>query len=171
MLTIENAGIFLGENLEYVESGYIEIENGRIRSAGAGKSQSRGKKLDGTGFIVMPGFINAHIHIADSIGKDIAAGKRLDARVHPVLAGNHHPQRAVSIHDAYPLDRDLAEVRRGRLLAECGGCQHDEHERGHDGVSAACYSGRYCSPAGPSIAPAGSAGAARDVWAPPASSS
>jgi cytosine/adenosine deaminase-related metal-dependent hydrolase len=85
MLTIENAGIFLGENLEYVESGYIEIEEGKIRNAGAGKSQSRGKKLDGTGFIVMPGLINAHTHIADSIGKDISAGKRLDARVHPVF--------------------------------------------------------------------------------------
>lgn len=33
----------------------------------------------------MPGFINAHTHIADSIGKDIAAGRRLDARVHPVF--------------------------------------------------------------------------------------
>ncbi len=85
MLAIENAGIFLGEDLEYVERGYIEIEDGKIKSAGAGKSQSRGKKLDGTGFIVMPGLINAHTHIADSIGKDISAGKRLDARVHPVF--------------------------------------------------------------------------------------
>lgn len=85
MLTIENAGIFLGENLEYVERGYIEIENGSIKDAGTGKSQGRGKKLDGTGFIVMPGLINAHTHIADSIGKDVATGKRLDARVHPVF--------------------------------------------------------------------------------------
>jgi cytosine/adenosine deaminase-related metal-dependent hydrolase len=85
MLTIENVGIFLGENLEYAERGYIEIENGRIKDTGAGKSRSRGKKLDGTGFIVMPGLINAHTHIADSIGKDIAAGKKLDTRVHPVF--------------------------------------------------------------------------------------
>jgi cytosine/adenosine deaminase-related metal-dependent hydrolase len=85
MLTIENAGIFLGENLEYVERGYIGIENGKIKNAGAGKSQNRGKKLDGAGFIVLPGLINAHTHIADSIGKDIAAGKRLNARVHPVF--------------------------------------------------------------------------------------
>jgi cytosine/adenosine deaminase-related metal-dependent hydrolase len=85
MLTIENAGIFLGEDLEYVERGYIEVESGRIKAAGAGRSQSRGKKLDGTGFIVMPGLINAHTHISDSIGKDIAAGRRLDARVHPVF--------------------------------------------------------------------------------------
>jgi cytosine/adenosine deaminase-related metal-dependent hydrolase len=85
MLTIENAGIFLGENLEYAERGFVEIENGKIKAAEAGKSPSRGKKLDGTGFIIMPGLINAHTHIADSIGKDISAGKRLDARVHPVF--------------------------------------------------------------------------------------
>jgi cytosine/adenosine deaminase-related metal-dependent hydrolase len=88
LVTIENASILLGEHLEYIERGYIEIDydNGIIRDAGAGKSSaSPGKKLDAGGFLVMPGFINAHTHIADSIGKDIAAGRRLDARVHPVF--------------------------------------------------------------------------------------
>ena len=85
-LAITNASLLLGRELEYVEQGYIEIENGKIRSSSAGsyKGSSR-KKLDAKGFIVIPGFINAHTHIADSIGKDIAAGQRLDARVHPVF--------------------------------------------------------------------------------------
>jgi cytosine/adenosine deaminase-related metal-dependent hydrolase len=86
LVVIENASILLGENLEHIERGYIEIENGIIKSAGEGRSSVRGKKvLDAGGFLVMPGFINAHTHIADSIGKDIAAGNRLDARVHPVF--------------------------------------------------------------------------------------
>jgi cytosine/adenosine deaminase-related metal-dependent hydrolase len=84
MLAIENASILLGPGLEHVERGYIEIEDGIIRAAGAGKSTAR-KKLDAGGFLVMPAFVNAHTHIADSIGKDIAAGKRLDDRVHPVF--------------------------------------------------------------------------------------
>jgi cytosine/adenosine deaminase-related metal-dependent hydrolase len=41
--------------------------------------------LDANGFLVIPGFINAHTHIADSIGKDVAASDGLDARVHPVF--------------------------------------------------------------------------------------
>jgi cytosine/adenosine deaminase-related metal-dependent hydrolase len=84
-LAITNASLLLGRELEYVEQGYIEIENGKIRSTSAGSYKGSGKKLDAKGFIVIPGFINAHTHIADSIGKDIAAGQRLDARVHPVF--------------------------------------------------------------------------------------
>lgn len=84
MLAIENASILLGPDLQHIERGYIEMEGGVIKAAGRGNSGAR-NKLDGGGFLVMPAFVNAHTHIADSIGKDIAAGKRLDDRVHPVF--------------------------------------------------------------------------------------
>lgn len=84
MLTIENAGILLGPELRHVEQGYIEIENGVIMRAGEGHSGS-GRVLDAGGFLVIPGLINTHTHIADSIGKDIAAGARLNERVHPAF--------------------------------------------------------------------------------------
>lgn len=84
-LAITNVSLLLGRDLDYVERGYIEIEGGKISSASAGSYGGSGKKLDAKGFIVIPGFINAHMHIADSIGKDIAAGQRLDVRVHPVF--------------------------------------------------------------------------------------
>ena len=83
MLAIENASILLGSDLRHVERGHIEIEGGVITGAGSGNSRVR-NKLDASGFLVMPAFVNAHTHIADSIGKDIAAGRRLDDRVHPV---------------------------------------------------------------------------------------
>lgn len=85
MLTIENASILLGPELEHIERGYIRIDSGAIVDAGPGKAGASGRLLDAAGFLVIPGFINAHTHVADSIGKDIAAGKRLDARVHPVF--------------------------------------------------------------------------------------
>ena len=84
MLAIENASILMGPELEHVERGYIEIDGGVIKDTGQGRSRAA-KKLDGSGFLVMPAFINAHTHVADSIGKDIAAGKKLDDRVHPVF--------------------------------------------------------------------------------------
>src|ERR687893_1508253 len=84
-LAITNASLLLGRELEYVEQGYIEIEIGKIRSTSAGSYKGSGKKLNAKGFVIIPGLINAHTHIADSIGKDIAAGQRLDARVHPVF--------------------------------------------------------------------------------------
>jgi cytosine/adenosine deaminase-related metal-dependent hydrolase len=72
-LAITNASLLLGRELEYVEQGYIEIENGKIRSTAAGSYKGSGKKLDAKGFMVIPGFINAHTHIADSIGKEDSA--------------------------------------------------------------------------------------------------
>jgi cytosine/adenosine deaminase-related metal-dependent hydrolase len=84
-IAITNASLLLGKELDYAELGYVEIENGRIKRADTGDYRGDGKVLDAKGFLVMPGLINAHTHIADSIGKDIAAGHRLDARVHPVF--------------------------------------------------------------------------------------
>jgi cytosine/adenosine deaminase-related metal-dependent hydrolase len=84
-LVITNASLLLGKELDYVEQGYIEIENGVIKSTATGDYKGSHKKLDAKGFLVIPGLVNAHTHIADSIGKDIAAGQRLDTRVHPVF--------------------------------------------------------------------------------------
>jgi cytosine/adenosine deaminase-related metal-dependent hydrolase len=84
-IAITNVSLLLGKELDYVDKGYIEIENEAIKNVGAGSYRGAGKKLDGDDFLIIPGFIDAHTHIADSIGKDIASGRRLDARVHPVF--------------------------------------------------------------------------------------
>jgi len=84
-IAITNASLLLGRELDHVEKGYVEVEGDRIKSTGPGSYNGSAKSLDGNGFLIIPGFINAHTHIADSIGKDIAASSRLDARVHPVF--------------------------------------------------------------------------------------
>ena len=80
---INETSFLLGRELDYVERGHLVIEGGKIKSAGPGRHS--GKALDGNGFLIIPGFINAHTHVADSIGKDVAAGSDLDARVNPVF--------------------------------------------------------------------------------------
>jgi cytosine/adenosine deaminase-related metal-dependent hydrolase len=84
-LIITDATLLLGAELDFVERGYLEIKDGKIKSAQAGRYDGSGRSLNGKGFLIIPGFINAHTHIADSIGKDIASGDYLDTRVHPVL--------------------------------------------------------------------------------------
>lgn len=84
-IAITNASILLGKELDYAKCGYIEIENGTIKGAGIGEYRGANKKLDASNFLIIPGLINAHTHIGDSIGKDIAVGNRLDARVHPIF--------------------------------------------------------------------------------------
>jgi cytosine/adenosine deaminase-related metal-dependent hydrolase len=94
-LVIRNASLLLGKDLTFLKTGFLEIgKNGLITEVGAGSYHNANhginrKKYDATidaeGFLIIPGFINAHTHIGDSIGKDIGVDSGLDARVHPVL--------------------------------------------------------------------------------------
>ena len=116
-LAITNASLLLGKELDYVEQGYIEIESGKISSASAGNYKGSGKRLNAKGFIVTPGFINAHTHIADAIGKDIAAGQRLDARVHPVFgAKSKILQRSLPEHlKAFIMTSAILMIKKGTV--------------------------------------------------------
>ena len=97
-LIIADASILLGRELTFVNQGFIEIgENGLIVKADAGtysKNNTLAKRnqidhstrrINAEGFLVSPGFINAHTHLGDSIGKDVGVQSGLDARVHPIF--------------------------------------------------------------------------------------
>lgn len=85
-LVLKNISLFAGENLDYVDNGYIVIKNGKIEKVGAGEYKSKSNKniFEGRGILVIPGFINAHTHIGDSIGKDIGVDSKFESRIHPV---------------------------------------------------------------------------------------
>jgi cytosine/adenosine deaminase-related metal-dependent hydrolase len=97
-LIIEDASILLGKELTFVNQGFIEISNnGTIIKAGAGRYSNHtdiekrkeidrnNRRINAEGFLVTPGFINAHTHIGDSIGKDVGVASGLDTRVHPIF--------------------------------------------------------------------------------------
>ena len=41
--------------------------------------------VDCEGLLLIPGFINAHTHIGDSIGKDVTLDRTVDEKIHPVF--------------------------------------------------------------------------------------
>src|ERR671930_321251 len=97
-LIIGNASMLLGKDLSFVSQGFIEIgEDGIIKRAAAlgqssftdiiknNSSNNDIEEIYAGGFLVTPGFINAHTHIGDSIGKDIAVDSGLYTRVHPIF--------------------------------------------------------------------------------------
>lgn len=85
-LILKNISLFAGENLEYIDNGYIVIKKGRIAKVGTGNytGKSNMNTFEGQGILVIPGFINAHTHIGDSIGKDIGVDSTFESRIHPV---------------------------------------------------------------------------------------
>ena len=69
---LSNAVLLEGNELE-ITHGYLIIRNGVIEEIGEGMPPKRGRDLKRA--FILPPFINAHTHIADSVAKDIYLGK------------------------------------------------------------------------------------------------
>lgn len=85
---IKNASILSGEGLDFIKKGYILIDNtGTIKEVNEGnynESKEDIECIDADGYLIAPGLINAHTHIADSIGKDIGVNLDIDERINPI---------------------------------------------------------------------------------------
>ncbi len=85
---IEDVSLIHGEELRVINNGYIQIDDCKIAFAGETKpptsSQHSTKILNGQGLLAIPGLIDAHTHLADSVAKDIGIGSSLDKLVHPI---------------------------------------------------------------------------------------
>jgi cytosine/adenosine deaminase-related metal-dependent hydrolase len=78
-MLLKNISVLYGKSLEYVSSTNLQISNQVF-----GKSNSR-QKIDCQGLLLVPGFVNAHTHIGDSIAKDVTLSGSVDSKIHPVL--------------------------------------------------------------------------------------
>ena len=81
-MLIKNTSALLGPELEFVNRIDIDIQNNKFQRIG-NKLEST-ESINCEGLLMIPGFINAHTHIGDSIGKDIATHS-VDHTVHPVF--------------------------------------------------------------------------------------
>jgi len=83
--TIQNLALLLGENFQIMQDGFIGIDGGKITCIGQGTPpHDESIALDGSGLVAIPGLIDAHVHLGDSVAKDIGIGLGLDALVHPI---------------------------------------------------------------------------------------
>ena len=85
-MLIKNISVLLGKELEFVPSINIQIKNKifkRIQSHI--RPSSNEESIDCEGLLLIPGFINAHTHIGDSIGKDVTLSSSVDEKIHPVF--------------------------------------------------------------------------------------
>ena len=84
-MLIKNVSVLLGKELEFVSNTNIKIQNSRYKriqpKIGASTKEP---SIDCEGLLLIPGFINCHTHIGDSIAKDITLNSTMEERVHPV---------------------------------------------------------------------------------------
>ena len=87
---IKNASFLRGPDLVFVERGVIQIsDDGIITRIGTDRDpsprDSESPVFDAEGLLLLPGLINAHTHIGDSIAKDITLDPDLSSTVDPVV--------------------------------------------------------------------------------------
>jgi cytosine/adenosine deaminase-related metal-dependent hydrolase len=78
-MIIKNATIIAGDGFEPIE-GYIKVKEGRIKEVGSGSCPYK-NAVDVKRGIVFPSFTNAHVHLMDSIAKDVSAYEPIGKRV------------------------------------------------------------------------------------------
>ncbi|HIE46410.1 MAG TPA: cytosine deaminase [Nitrosopumilus sp.] len=85
-MLIKNVSILSGPELDFVSNTDVNIQNNIFKKIKSQiKPNIKEKVLDCEGLLLIPGFINAHTHIADSIGKDVTLNSSVDEKIHPVF--------------------------------------------------------------------------------------
>jgi cytosine/adenosine deaminase-related metal-dependent hydrolase len=83
-LILKNISILYGTELKYIESTDVQIKNGNFKKISK-KISLKEKYIDCSNLLLIPGFINSHTHIADSIGKDLSIDADVDSKIHPII--------------------------------------------------------------------------------------
>ena len=85
-MLIKNISLLLGKELDFVAKTNVQIQNDRFKRIQPNiKSSGKEDSIDCEGLLMIPGFINAHTHIGDSIGKDVTLESSVDKKIHPVF--------------------------------------------------------------------------------------
>jgi cytosine/adenosine deaminase-related metal-dependent hydrolase len=83
-ICIKDISLLAGENLKYIEEGWLLIEKERILSYGSGSApRETGLTLSLPGILCMPAFVDAHTHIGDTLAKEAGVGRPTIEAVSP----------------------------------------------------------------------------------------
>ena len=83
-MILKNISILYGNQLKLIESTNVQIKNEKFQKISKNIS-SKEKSIDCSNLLLIPGFVNSHTHIADSIGKDLSIDADVDSKIHPMF--------------------------------------------------------------------------------------
>lgn len=89
-MLIKNASVLYGNELDYIQNTNIRISGNLFSKISTNlKPLATEQAYDCEGLLMIPGFINAHTHIGDSIAKDIGIDYGVEEKIHPVMGFKH----------------------------------------------------------------------------------
>ena len=109
MMILRNIDALVGPSLAHVRSTSVRISGGVFARTGGGGGRGG---IDCTGLLAVPGLVNSHTHIGDSVAKDAGAGLDAASRIHPVRGAK---RRILESTDPARLARYMARSARSML--------------------------------------------------------
>ena len=84
-MILKNISTLYGSDLKLIEKTSIEITGNTFQKISSEIKPSKNKVVNCKGLLLIPGLINSHTHIGDSIAKDIALNDNVNSKIHPVF--------------------------------------------------------------------------------------
>ena len=84
-MILKNISILYGNNLKFIEKTNVLITDNTFQKISSKIKPTKHKVVNCDGLLLIPGLINSHTHIGDSIAKDIALDKDPDSKINPIF--------------------------------------------------------------------------------------
>ena len=84
-MILKNISVLYGNNLKFIEKTNVLITNNIFQKINSKIKPVKNKVVNCDDLLLIPGLINSHTHIGDSIAKDIALNKDPDSKINPIF--------------------------------------------------------------------------------------
>ncbi|KFM20459.1 5-methylthioadenosine-S-adenosylhomocysteine deaminase protein [Marine Group I thaumarchaeote SCGC AAA799-D07] len=84
-MILKNISILYGTDLKFIEKTNVRITDKTFQKISSKIKPDKSKYVNCKDLLLIPGLINSHTHIGDSIAKDVGLNKDVDSKIHPVF--------------------------------------------------------------------------------------
>jgi cytosine/adenosine deaminase-related metal-dependent hydrolase len=84
-MILKNISILYGNELKFINSTNVQISNNKFKKINSQITRKSDNVTDCENLLLVPGFINGHTHIGDSIAKDLSLNSDVDSKIHPMI--------------------------------------------------------------------------------------
>jgi cytosine/adenosine deaminase-related metal-dependent hydrolase len=84
-MILKNISTLYGNDLKFIEKTSIEVAGNTFQKISSKIKPTKNKVVNCNGLLLIPGLINSHTHIGDSVAKDIALNRNVDSKIHPMF--------------------------------------------------------------------------------------
>ena len=82
-MILKNISILYGSDLKFIKKTSVQISGDKFKKISPRVSSKNA--IDCDGLLLIPGLINSHTHIGDSVAKDLGLNKNVDSKINPVF--------------------------------------------------------------------------------------